>query len=240
MGVGIDNFPCGSSPGVLSRLAELPVEYRWNTRFIFLDPHESVSLINKYKRKWKQKIRGFKDQVLRTNSGSIDHDAKAMFDDCEMALMEVNSGVVAMGLYTSTVVLMGEDLDALKNSANYIQKTLGAMGFPSRIEDVNTMDAFIGSLPGHGVENIRRAMMNTRHVADLMPTSSIWTGRDVAPCNFYPTGSPPLMHCVTTGATPFRFNFHVGDLGHTIILGPTGAGKSTLMCTATAQLLRYP
>ncbi len=240
MVVGIDNFPFESSPGVLSRLAELPVEYRWNTRFIFLDPHESVSLINKYKRKWKQKIRGFKDPVLRTNSGSIDHDAKAMFDDCEMALMEVNSGVVAMGLYTSTVVLMGEDLDALKNSANYIQKTLGAMGFPSRIEDVNTMDAFIGSLPGHGVENIRRAMMNTRHVADLMPTSSIWTGRDVAPCNFYPTGSPPLMHCVTTGATPFRFNFHVGDLGHTIILGPTGAGKSTLMCTATAQLLRYP
>ncbi len=113
--------------------------------------------------------------MLRTNSGSIDHDAKAMHDDCEMALMEVNSGVVAMGLYTSCIVLMDENLELLKNSANYIQKALGAMGFPSRIEDVNTMDAFFGTLPGHGVPNLRRAMMNTRNVADLMPTSSIWT-----------------------------------------------------------------
>ncbi len=240
MVVGIDNFPFESSPGVLSRLAELPVEYRWNTRFIFMDSHESVSLINKYKRKWKQKIRGFKDQVLRTNSGSIDHDAKAMFDDCEMALMEVNSGVVSMGLYTSCVVMMGENLDVLKNSANYIQKTLGAMGFPSRIEDVNTMDAFFGTLPGHGVENLRRSMMNTRHVADLMPTSSIWTGRSEAPCDFYPAMSPPLMHCVTTGATPLNLNLHVRDLGHTIILGPTGAGKSTLINLIVAQFLRYP
>ena len=240
MVVGIDNFPFESSPGVLSRLAELPCEYRWNTRFIFMDSHESVALINKYKRKWKQKIRGFKDQILRTNSGSIDHDAKAMYDDCEMALMEVNSGVVAMGLYTSCVILMDEDLDTLKNSANYIQKTLGAMGFPARIEDVNTMDAFFGSLPGHGVPNLRRAMMNTRHVADLMPTSSIWIGRDEAPCNFYPAMSPPLMHCVTTGSTPFRLNLHVKDLGHTVIFGPTGAGKSTLLGTLTAQFLRYP
>ncbi len=239
MVVGIDNFPFESSPGLLARLSVLPVEYRWNTRFIFMDSHESVALINKYKRKWKQKIRGFKDQVLRTNSGSIDHDAKAMYDDCEMALMEVNSGVVAMGLYTSNVVLMGEDLETVKTSAGFIQKTLGAMGFPARIEDVNTMDAFFGTLPGHGVENVRRAVMNTRHVADLMPTSSIWTGREMAPCDLYPPMSPALMYCVTTGATPFRLNTHVRDLGHTLILGPTGAGKSTLLTTLTAQFLRY-
>ena len=47
MVVGIDNFPFESSPGVLSRLAELPCEYRWNTRFIFMDQHESVALINR-------------------------------------------------------------------------------------------------------------------------------------------------------------------------------------------------
>jgi type IV secretion system protein VirB4 len=237
--VGIDNFPFESSPGILSHLAELPCEYRWSTRFIFMDPHEAVGLINKYKRKWKQKIRGFMDQVLRTDSGSIDHDARAMFDDCEMALMEVNSGVVSMGLYTSVVVLMDEDPVILKKSAEHIRKTLGVLGFPSRIEDVNTMDAFLGSLPGHGVENVRRAMMNTRHLADLMPTSSIWTGRNHAPCNLYPEQSPPLMHCVTTGSTPFRLNLHVGDLGHTLILGRTGGGKSVLIGILVAQFLRY-
>ncbi len=237
--IAIDNFPFESSPGILSRLAELPCEYRWSTRFIFLDGHESAALINRYKRKWKQKIRGFKDQVLRTDSGSIDHDAQAMFHDCDMALMEVNSDAVAMGLYTSNVILMGEDLSTLKAAADHVQKTLGTMGFPARIEDVNAMDAFFGSLPGHGVENVRRALFNTRHLADLLPTSSIWTGREDAPCDFYPPKSPALMHCVTTGSTPFRLNLHVRDLGHAIIFGPTGAGKSVLLATLAAQFLRY-
>ena len=240
MAVAIDNFPFQSSPGILSLLSELPCDYRWSTRFIFLDQHEAVSLVNKYKRKWKQKIRGFKDQILRTNSGSIDHDAQAMFNDCEMALAEVNSGVVAMGLYTSNVILMGENLEQVKAGAQYIQKALGAMGFPARIEDVNTMDAFFGTLPGHGVENVRRTLLNTRHLADLMPTSTIWTGREEAPCDFYPPMSPALMHCVTTGSTPFRLNLHVRDLGHTMIFGPTGAGKSVLLATLAAQFLRYP
>jgi type IV secretion system protein VirB4 len=49
----------------------------------------------------------------------------------------------------------------------------------------------------------------------------------------------PLMVCTTDGNTPFRFNRHVGDLGHTMILGPTGAGKSTFLALICAQFRRY-
>ena len=27
-------------------------------------------------------------------------------------------------------------------------------------------------------------------------------------------------------STPFRLNLHVGDVGHTLVFGPTGAGKT--------------
>ena len=47
------------------------------------------------------------------------------------------------------------------------------------------------------------------------------------------------MHCVTQGATPFRFNLHVRDLGHTLMFGPTRAGKSTHLGMIALQLLRY-
>ena len=60
------------------------------------------------------------------------------------------------------------------------------------------------------------------NLADLLPTSSIWTGSAAAPCPMYPPQSPALMHCVTVGATPFRLNLHVRDLGHTFMFGPTG------------------
>ena len=47
------------------------------------------------------------------------------------------------------------------------------------------------------------------------------------------------MICVTTGYSPFRLNLHVGDVGHTLLFGPTGSGKSTLLCTIVAQFRRY-
>jgi hypothetical protein len=64
-------------------------------------------------------------------------------------------------------------------------------------------------------------------LADLLPVSSIWTGEEKAPCPFYPPGAPALAHCVTTGATPFRLNLHVRDVGNAIMFGPIGMGKST-------------
>ena len=47
------------------------------------------------------------------------------------------------------------------------------------------------------------------------------------------------MHCVTAGNSPFRLNLHVRDLSHTMMFGPTGAGKSTHLALLVAQLLRY-
>jgi len=48
------------------------------------------------------------------------------------------------------------------------------------------------------------------------------------------------MHGATSGATPFRVNMHVGDVGHSLIFGPTGAGKSVSLCTIALQARRYP
>ena len=98
------------------------------------------------------------------------------------------------------------------------------------------MDAWLGSIPGHGAENIRRPLMNTMNLSDLLPVSSIWMGEATAPCPFYPKKSPPLAHVLTTGQTAFRFNIHVSDIGNTFIAGPTGSGKSTLLGFLIAQL----
>ena len=237
--VAIEGFPLDSTPGILTALGELPIEYRWSSRFIFMEPHEAVRELTRYRRKWKQKVRGFLDQITNSQTGPLDQDAMAMVADAEAAIGEVNSGLIGMGYYTSVVVLMDEDRSELERSARHIEKVMHQLGFAARIETLNTMDAFLGSLPGHGVENVRRPPLNTMNLADLLPTSTIWTGSTTAPCPMYPPNAPPLMQCVTHGATPFRLNLHVRDVGHTLMLGPTGSGKSTHLGMLAAQLRRY-
>lgn len=238
--VAIEGFPLESTPGMLTALGELSCEYRWSSRFIFLDTHEAVAHLDKFRKKWRQKIRGFFDQVFNTHTGPIDQDAVAMVADAESAIAEVNSGQVVEGYYTSVVVLMDEDRERIAIAARQIEKTINRLGFAARVETINTMDAYVGSLPGHGVENVRRPLLNSLNLADLLPTSSIWTGLDRAPGPLYPPNAPALMQCVTQGATPFRFNLHVRDLGHALMFGPTRSGKSTHLGLIAAQLRRYP
>ncbi|HAT1903602.1 TPA: conjugal transfer protein TrbE [Legionella pneumophila] len=237
--VAIEGFPMESYPGILTALSQLPIEYRWNSRFIFMDVHEAVAHFTKFRKKWKQKVRGFFDQIFNTNSGIVDEDALSMVNDAQSAIAETNSGMVGQGYYTSVVVLMDEDRAQVEKAALFIEKNINALGFAARVETINTMDAFMGSLPGHGVENIRRPLINTMNLADLLPTSSIWTGENKAPCPLFPPLSPPLMHCVTSGNAPFRLNLHVRDLGHGIMFGPTRSGKSTHLGLLALSWRRY-
>lgn len=237
--VAIEGFPLESHPGILTTLAELSIEYRWSSRFIFMDTHEAVAHLEKYRKKWMQKIRGFFDQVFNTNRGVIDTDAMDMVQDASDAIAETNSGMVAQGYYTSVVVLMSEDRTHLERAARHIEKAINALGFSARTETINTMDAFMGTLPGHGVENVRRPLLNTMNLADLLPTSTIWTGQNEAPSPLFPPSSPALMHTVTSGNSPFRLNLHVRDLGHSIMFGPTRSGKSTHLGLIALQWRRY-
>jgi type IV secretion system protein VirB4 len=51
---------------------------------------------------------------------------------------------------------------------------------------------------------------------------------------------PPLFQGSASGGTPFRVVLHNGDVGHTLVCGPTGAGKSTLLGLMAASHFRYP
>lgn len=239
--VAVEGFPLESQPGMLGALAELPCEYRWSTRFIFMDPHEAVEHLERYRKRWRQKVRGLLDQILDVGTGVVDQDALSMVEDAEEAIAEVNSGLITQGYYTNVIVLLDEDLDVLTRAAERARRVVTSLGFAAaRIETINTLEAYLGSLPGHGVENVRRPLLNTFNLADMLPTSTTWAGASHAPCPMYPPNAPPLMHCVTAGSTPFRLNLHVRDLGHTLMFGPTGAGKSTHLALLAAQLRRYP
>lgn len=236
--VDIGGYPTESYPGILSKLAELPCEYRWSTRFIFLDNHDAISRLEAFRRKWKQKVRGFVAQLFNTN-GYIDEDAARMVGDASAAIAETNSGMVSQGYLTNVIVLMNQDRKTVEEAAEYMRKAVNGLSFAARVETINTVDAYLGSLPGHGVENVRRPLVNSMNVSHLLPTSTIWPGEANAPSPMFDMGAPALMHGLTAGNTPFRFNLHVRDLGHAFMFGPTRAGKSTHLALIAMQWRRY-
>jgi type IV secretion system protein VirB4 len=237
--IAIEGFPMESYPAMLDGLSHIPIEYRWNSRFIYLDKEEAESLIDKQRRKWKQKVRGFKDQLMNSATGAINFDAQNMAEDAEMAMSESSSGVVRFGYYNSVIILMHQSKKLLDEAVELTVKSINNLGFVPRVETINAIESYLGSLPGHGYHNVRRSIINTLNLSDLLPTTAIWLGLKYNICPFYPKNSAPLFYAATTGYSPFRVSLHVGDVGHTLIVGPTGSGKSTLVSFIMAQHFRY-
>ncbi len=237
--VAISGFPQESIPNMLNQLSNLETQYRWNTRFIFRDQHEALSDLNKYRRKWLQKVKGWKEQILGLPSTKVDEHAQLMVNEIDSAIAETNSGILAYGYYTSNVVLMDSDREALDNNLKEVVRIINALGFSARIEDINAIEAWLGTLPSHTVQNVRRPLISTFNLSHMMPLSSIWAGDKYNQSDKFPPGSPALMYTLAHGSTPFRLNLHVSDIGHTLIFGPTGAGKSTLLATLASQFRKY-
>lgn len=238
--VALEGFPGESHPGILDLLDGMPMASRWCSRFVFLDAHQATDELEKFRRRWAFKVRDFKAQLLKIQNAPINEDAAQMAAETSRARGNAESGLVTYGYYTPVIVMTGPDWNELEEQARLVVREVSRIGFAARIEAANAVEAWHGSLPGHAYPNVRRPLIHTMNLADLLPLSSVWSGAAEAPCPFYPPGSPPLLYAATAGSTPFRFNCHVDDLGHTLIFGPTGAGKSVLLATVCLSFLRYP
>lgn len=236
--LALDAFPAMSYPGILAALDGLPFRYRWNTRAIPLDPEVGRRQVQKRFKKWRGSIRGFFDQLFNRD-GVVNQFAHEMAQDAQAALSLASSGDVQFCYFSAHVILLGSDREVLREQTAEVRKTLEAAGFGLRIEGINAVEAWRGTLPGDGYSNVRRILAHTLNLADCMPIAAIWPGERFCPCPFFPPKSPPLLLTTGVGATPFRVNLHVSDVGHSVVLGPTGMGKSTLLASLAASYFRY-
>jgi type IV secretion/conjugal transfer VirB4 family ATPase len=238
--LSVDGFPRSTWPGALAVLDTISCEYRWHTRAILVDPSEAGSIIDKTRKKWRFQTRSFKDQALNSNTGATNLFAAEMAADAEGAMGDAASGDVHFCYFSSSIVLQHKDLKYLERVIGDFRKVLLNRGFGVRVETVNAVEAFLGTLPGNGYAQVRRPLAHTRNLVDLMPIASVWAGERMNPSALMPPKSPPLVYAATGGGTPFRLNLHYQDVAHTLIVGPTGSGKSVLMALLAAQWFRYP
>jgi type IV secretion system protein VirB4 len=233
-------FPNLTRPGILDALNHLNCAYRWTTRFIALDKTEATRTLTKLRRQWfnkRKSITALLREVLYSQPVQLyDSDADNKVVDADLALQALGGDHVAFGYLTETVTLCEADRRAADESVRAIERVINGAGFTTIRESVNAVEAWLGSLPGHVYANVRQPLVHTLNLAHLVPLSSVWAGERR---NSHLNG-PVLFHAETSGATPFRFSTHVGDVGHLLIVGPTGAGKSVLLALMALQFRRYP
>lgn len=250
--VAIVGYPHDSEPGILDCLNNLGFAYRWSNRILPLGRESAEQEIKRIEHHWYQKRKGLGAWVREILSSKrsqeekedddqwVDQHAVEMVNDAAAARAENSSSEVRFCYHTSSIIVMERDPRHADYIASEIVKVLNEVGFAARVETANALEAYLGSLPGHGYPNIRRNLLASTNIADLLPTTSVWPGLATNPSHYFPDESPALMWTATEGNTPFRLNLHDSDVGHTLLVGKTGAGKSVLVEALAAQWMRYP
>ena len=232
-------FPTATTPGILDDLNRLAFPYRWSTRAILLDKTDATKLLTKIRRQWfakRKSIAAILKEVM-TNEASVlvDTDAANKAADADLALQELGADYAGQAYVTATVTVWDDDPRTADEKLRLVEKIIQGRDFTCMAETINAVDAWLGSLPGHVYANVRQPPISTLNLAHIIPLSAVWAG----PERDEHFGAPPLLFGKTEGSTPFRFSLHVGDVGHTLVVGPTGAGKSVLLGVMALQFRRY-
>uniref|UniRef100_A0A2A4Z7R8 Conjugal transfer protein TrbE n=1 Tax=OCS116 cluster bacterium TaxID=2030921 RepID=A0A2A4Z7R8_9PROT len=237
--ITITSFPGSTTAGILDALNNLGISYRWSSRFISMDKVEAIKVLGKYRRQWFAKRKSvmsiLKEVMTNEQSVLVDTDADNKVFDADAAMQELGGDLVSYGYFTTTITVWDKDIALVDEKLRIVERTVNSAGFTTINETVNAIDAWLGSLPGHTYANVRQPIISSLNLAHMTPLSSVWAGQEYNE-HF---NALSLLMAETGGATPFRLNLHQGDVGHSIVAGPTGAGKSVLVSLIAMQFRRY-
>jgi type IV secretion system protein TrbE len=240
--ISIDQgFPEESQPLILERLNNLNFEFRWSTRFFFLTNTESRNNIQYLSDLHQQNILSPTASIAARSgmSANVNRAAYDLFDEAEEAKRASVISGINHGKYNCCVILYSEDESVLAERVKQVRQVFDELLFKNRLETMGAMQAYLGSLDGEIYKNRRRFLVSTENLVEFMPLSGAWDGYEKHPSNMYPENSPPLFYSDTPTYGVFKGSLHWHDMGHSLILGSSGTGKSTLLLFLAASQLRY-
>lgn len=155
----------------------------------------------------------------------------------QSAMDENISGNQTLVNFYPLFIISGATQEELNNYIDEFKKICASFGISPIIENFAAQVSWFAQIPGFDTFP-RSFKMLSRTAAISIPMSS--TPRGVANSDW---GRGPLVIFPTAQGTPYQFQFHVSDkpaaVAHTLTIGPTGGGKTTLFSFLIAQSLRH-
>ncbi len=203
-----------------------------------MDKTDATKLLTKIRRQWFAKRKSIaailREVMTNEQSALVDTDASNKALDADMALQELGADMAGMAYVTATVTVWDANPRIADEKLRLVEKIIQGRDFTAMPETVNAVDAWLGSLPGHAYANVRQPPVSTLNLAHMIPLSAVWAG----PERNEHLGAPLALRQDRGFDTVPAF-LHVGDVGHTLVVGPTGAGKSVLLALMALQFRRY-
>lgn len=203
-------------PGMLDRVLALPHALTVTQSFALVDRPVAIA-----------RMRGVQSRMR-----GADDAADSLGAELSVAADDAAAGRAAFGMHHLTILAQAQSPEALDRAAADVIGALADVGVIGVREDLGLEPAFWAQLPGNFGFIARKALVSSANFAGLASLH----GRASGPVRSH--WGPPITLLETTEGGPYRFSFHVGDLGNATVIGPSGSGKTVLLNMLVAQSSR--
>jgi len=215
--LSIKEYPPFTGPGMFDGLLQVNQEFILTQSFTITDKPIAQERISRLKR-----------QIAASDEAGSDVE-----DDIDFALNSLLNQEAVFGLHHMSLLCLSRDLDGVNKSVADLGACLTDMNINWLREDLNLEASFWAQLPGNHAYIARKALLSSANFAGLSSMHNFATGNSQA--SHWGT---PITILETSSQTPYWFNFHRRDIGHFLVTGPTGSGKTVALTFLLAQAFR--
>ena len=232
--------PQKSAANALGELYSLPCDYTAILEWRSLDKTAALSRIRSVQKHYNTQRWSFWAGMSGTEGTDMaldDAPSSAAVDQLYRAALEVDTHGVGYGEANLTLAVSAADVAGLDQVGALIQRVFTQADGKAVKERYGQAAVWFQRFPGQRIEPLARpVIISSGQAAALAPLFGGSAG--------YPRCShldaPCLTQFETRWGTPYGYDLFGGaDVGHTLVLGATGSGKSFLLNFLLTQALQY-
>jgi len=242
--VSLVGYPTHTWPQLLTALLHCPGRMLLSARFICLDAVEAQTALREHrdyisKSSWERGIDYILTILKANRRPTFNKHLEEQYAEVDEAIA-VSHGGMPFGYLTITAAIRDTDPDRADQRALELIKEINGRGMASRLEYVNAPLALRGTFPGDRHSNLRKPLVKASTFVRLMLPIERWPGTEYMASDLVPDKTPAPIVTNATGREPFHWPTHVNGVGHTLMFGPTGAGKSTALAALVTGYTGVP
>lgn len=211
---GIREYPAQTTPRQFEALLSVDFGFVLTQSFTFLGRAAAT-----------EKFRLRMTQMENSGDRAVSQ-ADALIDASD----DLMSNRFVLGDHHFTLAVYGTSMRALRDHMSVARAALADTGMVAAREGAALEAAYWSQLVGNFAWRARPAPITSLNFAAFSPFHTFPAGQ--ASGNHWEEAIALLK---TSARSPYFFNFHKGDLGHTLIIGPSGGGKTVLLNFLMAQ-----
>ncbi len=244
--LGVKAWPDSTIPGLMDEVLAIPAEICISQafRFVSADAAKShIQAVQRFHLNLQKSASGFLREAIFGEGNQVQDNTRTVSASAAReALTDLAQHRQIYGYYNLSILISSAQLSELDPTVRAVASVIREAGFLVIREGMHLLSAWTGSLPGQWAQLVRWHFIHAGNVADLLPLNTPSTGQSY---NRYfseqlGVACPALSVLPGRDQTAFHFNFHVGDLGHCFVVGPSRSGKSVLVNFLLSQFRRYP